>query len=72
MRTRQPFDYYVRAVTTSILALGLVGAAVFALLEKPSASPTLLAWAGVVVGVYFLHYARNGSQHPPPPPDDTA
>lgn len=79
-KLQQSFDYYVRSVTTALLALGLVGAAVYALLFERTAAAALVGWAGLVVGVYFgghtmlkgLTVGANGLSQPLPqtPPID--
>ncbi len=65
-QVRHSWDYYVRSVTTALLALALVGSALFQLLRDGAVNPILLAWAGLIVGVYFgSHVATNSHRRPP-------
>ncbi len=63
--TPQKFDSVVRTVTSSVLALSLVGCVIYlsVSVKQPSLSPLqagVFGWAGVVVGFYFGgHVAQN-------------
>lgn len=69
-RQKFPFDYYVRAITTAVLAMAIVGAGIYAIVIEHSNSQVIVAWASGVIGVYFgYHISRNGSEATGPPID---
>ena len=56
------FDHYLRSVTSSALALGIVGAVIYQFMTTGRASAELLGWAGLIVGAYIgVNAAVNGS-----------
>ncbi len=63
--TPQKLDSVVRTITSSVLALSLVGCVIYlsVSVNAPSLSPLqagVFGWAGVVVGFYFGgHVAQN-------------
>ena len=72
MRPTQPFDYYVRSVTTALLAIAVLGVSAWQVVGSGKVSGPFVDWSGLVVGAYFVHYARNGGKTPKPPDDGTA
>jgi hypothetical protein len=60
-RSTHSFDYYVRSVTTSLLALGIVGGLLYTVLARGHAPQLLIGWGGIIIGVYFgYHVTANG------------
>ncbi len=55
-------DYWLRSVTTAVLALGIVGVAAWQEVSGSDLTGPFVDWAGIVVGVYFgAHVAFNAS-----------
>ncbi len=62
MQRYRLIDYWLRSVTTMILALAIVGVAAYDELVGHRESGPFRDWAGLVVGVYFgAHVAFNAS-----------
>ena len=58
-------DFLIRSVTTSLLAVLIVGAAVYEAVADSEVHGWIAAAAGIVVGVYFgAHVATNGKSLP--------
>lgn len=49
----------IRAVVAAVLALGIMGAALFSIVTGRPESQALIGWAGIVVGVYVGYFAGN-------------
>jgi hypothetical protein len=58
-RSEHSFDYYVRSITTSMLAIAIVGATIYKEITGNTAPQLLIAWGGIVVGVYFGYTAAT-------------
>ncbi len=56
------FDYYLRSIITSVLALAILGVTAWQVLKGEGVSGPFGQWAGLIIGVYFgQHVALNGS-----------
>lgn len=56
------FDSYLRSITAAVIALAVVGAAIWSLATQATTDVALVGWAGIVVGFYFgSHATLNGS-----------
>ena len=62
MRTRDySFDYYVRSLTTSLIALGILAVNLYLYIRDGQANGELIGWSGLIVGAYIgNHSALNG------------
>lgn len=54
------FDYYVRSLTTAILALSILGALLYEVIATGKAPSLLVGWGGTIVGVYFGYHVAAG------------
>lgn len=62
MLTYSHFDYYLRSIITSVLALGILSVTAWQVLKGQGVSGPFGSWAGLIIGVYFgQHVALNGS-----------
>lgn len=68
-------DYYLRSVTTAMLAVFVVGIAAWETVHGRDPTGPFRDWAGLVIGVYFgSHVAFNGAsarQRSSDPPSTT-
>jgi hypothetical protein len=56
------FDYYLRSVTTAVLACVVLGVAAYQVVSGATLAGPFVNWAGIIVGVYFgSHISLNGS-----------
>jgi len=56
------FDYYLRTVTTAVLAIAILGVAGWQVLSGGDVTGPFKDWAGIIIGVYFgQHVSLNGS-----------
>lgn len=56
------FDLRVRTVTTSVLALGVLGVTAYQAIVGNSITEPFDSWGGIIIGVYFgAHVSMNGS-----------
>jgi len=56
------FDYYLRTVTTAVLAMAILGVAGWQVLSGGDVTGPFKDWAGIIIGVYFgQHVSLNGS-----------
>lgn len=51
----------VRLTVTSVLSVGIVGAAIFEQIAHPNINSPLIGWAGTVVGVFIGHQVAQQS-----------
>lgn len=60
-------EYLLRAIVTAIIALSLVLAAIYQAVWSHEFTGPIVAWAGLVIGVYIGgHLGANGSSLPRP------
>lgn len=56
------FDYYLRTVTTAVLAVAILGVAGWQVLSGGDVTGPFKDWAGIIIGVYFgQHVSLNGT-----------
>lgn len=56
------FDYYLRSVTTAVLALVVLGVTAWQVIAGSGVNGPFGNWAGLILGVYFgAHVSLNGS-----------
>ena len=56
------FDYYLRSITTAVLALGVLAVSAYQVLFHGTTAGPFSEWAGLIIGVYFgSHISLNGS-----------
>lgn len=51
----------VRLITTAVMSIGIIGAAIYEQLFHPDINSPLIGWAGTVVGVFVGHQVAQQS-----------
>ena len=58
----QALDFVIRSITTALLAIIILGVALYEVVNGGPVDPQIGAFVGVVVGFYFgAHVSQNGS-----------
>jgi len=56
------FDYYLRSLTATVLALAILGVTAWQVLHGSTITGPFKDWAGLIIGVYFgQHVSLNGA-----------